>query len=209
MPARAPDDSELARAAAGGDRDALEQLLRRHERRLAVLCQRMCGPADAQDALQEALVAIVRGIDRFDCRSSFSTWAYRVATNASLDELRRRRRRPLPTEDVPEPSPGPAADDGAGDHDREELLVALAALPAEFRAPVVLRDVMDLDYAEIAEVLSLPPGTVRSRIARGRARLAERLSASSSGNPRRPAVVQPSGTDDGDPDPGRASRDLT
>lgn len=189
MPPRpAPEDDELARAAAGGDRVALERLLRLHEPRLAVLCRRMCGPADAEDALQDALVAIVRGISRFDGRSAFSTWAYRVATNACLDELRRRRRRPLPTDEVPETSPAAPADEGGAATDRDELLAALAELPVEFRGPVVLRDVMDLDYAEIGEVLGLPPGTVRSRIARGRARLAHRLSVP--GNPPSSSFVQ-------------------
>ena len=86
-----------SRAARSGDRQALEDLLRRHHDRLHAVCRRLTGnDADALDATQEALIAVVRGIDRFDERSSFKTWAYRVATNAALDELRRRRRRPDP-----------------------------------------------------------------------------------------------------------------
>jgi RNA polymerase sigma-70 factor, ECF subfamily len=134
--------------------------------------------ADAADATQEALLAIVRGLPRFDGRSSFRTWSYRVAVNACLDELRRRKRRPttgLPDlERFDRPSYGSGPDDVAS---RLELDAALAALPDDFRAAVVLRDVADLDYAEIAEVLQIPAGTVRSRIARGRMALARTLTA--------------------------------
>src|SRR4029079_15320786 len=85
------DDQGLVRAARSGDRQALEDLLRRQYDRLHALCRRLTGnDADAMDATQEALIAVARGLDRFDERSSFKTWAYRVATNAALDELRRR-----------------------------------------------------------------------------------------------------------------------
>lgn len=168
------DDAELVRRwVEGRDRAAVELLLRRHESRLRLLCHRLCGRDDGEDALQDALVAVVRGLPRFDGRSQFSTWSYRVATNACLDELRRRRRRPRPVEEPPEvAAPADPGADDARDR-RDELLAALAALPEEFRSAVVLRDVMDLDYSAIAEILDVAPGTVRSRIARGRARLLE------------------------------------
>ena len=185
------DDAELVRAAQGGDRGALEQLFRRHYDRVHAVCRRITGnDADAADAAQEAMIAMVRGLGRFDGRATFGTWAYRIATNASLDELRRRRRRPHLA--------GP--DQRHGDHDaphevldhadplssqridqiaeRELLEVALAAIPEDFRVPVVLRDVADLDYAEIAAILDLPLGTVKSRIARGRGMLATTISRS-------------------------------
>jgi RNA polymerase sigma-70 factor (ECF subfamily) len=167
----------LVRAARGGDRQALEDLLRRHHDRLHALCRRLTGnDADALDATQEALIAVVRGIDRFDERSSFKTWAYRVATNAALDELRRRRRRPEPGLPVAAlTSPGTDASLDQGVANRLDVDAALARLPTEFRAPVVLRDLCTLSYDEIAVVLEIPPGTVRSRIARGRAALADIL----------------------------------
>jgi RNA polymerase sigma-70 factor, ECF subfamily len=183
--------------------------------------------ADAHDALQEALIAITRGLRRFDGRAAFGTWAYRVATNACLDELRRRRRRPVPGALGDGGSPGadgwvPSAEDARsastgdrhdGDHrhegravapvgaasrpggdgglgavaDRLDLDACLARLPGEFRVAVVLRDVCDLDYAEIARVLNVPVGTVRSRIARGRARLADLL-GNPTGSPDRPTT---------------------
>lgn len=135
--------------------------------------------ADGQDATQEALIAIVRGLARFSGRAKFSTWAYRVATNAALDELRRRSRRPVPAVAGAEDrvAASPSADDPAAVVVRLDLDAALAQLPEEFQAPVVLRDVAGCDYAEIGSILQMPPGTVRSRIARGRARLAEAMTA--------------------------------
>ena len=129
------------------------------------------------------MIAIVKGLDRFDGRAAFTTWSYRVATNAALDELRRRGRRPDPG--LPEHE---HADDryvaGRDSRDPADLVAAgidvdgaLAELPDEFKAPVVLRDMAGLDYAEIADVLDLAPGTVRSRIARGRGRLADLLAS--------------------------------
>ena len=153
-------------------------MLRRHHDQIHAICRRLAGnDADAQDATQEALIAITRGLPRFHGRAKFSTWAYRVATNAALDELRRRSRRPVPTlsEANDRLAHAPTADDPAAVAARLDLDAALAQLPEEFRAPVVLRDVAGCDYAEIGSILSIPPGTVRSRIARGRARLAEAM----------------------------------
>ena len=172
------DDADLVAQAKQGDRAALDRLLRLHQPRVHLVCRRITGnDADALDATQEALIAIVRGLPRFDGRSRFSTWAYRIATNACLDELRRRRRRPEPGLDdsrgVEPVQPGGSPEEVVG----ARVLVdeALAALAPDFRAAVVLRDVCELDYAEIAEVLNIPAGTVRSRIARGRAQLADHL----------------------------------
>ena len=173
----AADDAAIA-AARAGDRRALDELLRAHYDRLFAVCRRLTGnDADASDACQEALIAIVRALPKFDGRSRFGTWAYRIAVNASLDELRRRRRRPRPDDgvidqvDVASSRP----DTASSVSDRIVLDAAIATLSPEFRAAVVLRDVAGLDYAEIAEALDIPPGTVRSRIARGRAALAEAL----------------------------------
>ena len=170
-------------AAQAGDRDALDALLRRHYDRIYALCRRIAGnEADALDGTQEAMIAIVRGLGRFDGRASFTTWTYRVATNACLDELRRRGRRPQPG--LPDHETMPADDRGGPPldttvADRIDIDAALAGIPVEFRTAVVLRDLCRLDYAEIADVLDIPPGTVRSRIARGRAALAKRMT----GNP--------------------------
>lgn len=173
-------------AAKDGDRAALEALLRRHHDKVAAVCRRLCGnDADAADATQDALIALVRGLPRYDGRAAFSTWAYRVATNAALDELRRRGRRPVPSIDATTERVGPG-DVGDGVATRLDIDAALARLAPEFRAAVVLRDLCALDYAEIAEVLDVPAGTVRSRIARGRAQLAELLAGNPAPARRRP-----------------------
>ena len=176
-------DEALAAAANAGDRGALEALLARHVDRVHAICRRVTGhPEDALDATQEALMAVTRGLHRYDGRSLFTTWLYRVATNAALDELRRRKRRPVPAEagddrPLPAGAGGPAAPAPVESvvAARLDVDAALAALSPEFRAAVVLRDLCDLDYSEIAEALDVPIGTVRSRIARGRAAIAAHL----------------------------------
>jgi RNA polymerase sigma-70 factor (ECF subfamily) len=171
-----PDlDAALVARASAGDRTALDALLRAHQHRVLAICTRMLGePADAADAAQDAMIAICRGLARFDHRSSFSTWVYRVSTNACLDEIRRRKRRPragLPAHE--DPRAATAHDDAIAA--RVTIEAALLELPEHARAAIVLRDLCGLDYAEIGEVLDLPPGTVRSRIARARAALARAL----------------------------------
>jgi RNA polymerase sigma-70 factor, ECF subfamily len=181
-------DDELLAAAQTGDRDATDALLRRHVDMIYAVCVRITGnPADAADATQEALIAIVRGLPRFDGRASVRTWMYRIATNACLDELRRRGRRPRPGLDdtvVEQPSDHPALDETVVD--RITIDEALTRLPEDFRAAVVLRDVQGMDYAQIAEVLQVPLGTVRSRIARGRQGLTELLSGNRGPSSERP-----------------------
>ncbi len=174
----APDE-ELIQAAQNGDKDSLNTLLERHYDRIYAICRRITSQdADAMDATQEALMAIVRGLENFDGRAKFTTWSYRVVTNACLDELRRKKRRPsipLPDEQAGQTplasTPSPESMVNA----RLDIDDALARVPEEFRVPVVLRDLCDLDYAEIAEVLEIKPGTVRSRISRGRAALAAQI----------------------------------
>lgn len=167
-------DEHLAAAAAGGDATALETLLLRHADRVHRICRRIVpDPGDALDATQEALLRVATRIGHFDGRSAFTTWLYRVATNTALDEARRRSRRPRPVADpdldrAGTPDPGDAAT-------RIDVQAALAEVPEVFRVALVLRDLCDLPYEEIATILDVPTGTVRSRIARGRALLADRL----------------------------------
>jgi RNA polymerase sigma-70 factor (ECF subfamily) len=177
-----PDDDTDVAAAQAGDRAALDRLLRSHQPRLYAVCRRVTGnDADAADACQETLITIVRRLSTFDGRSRFATWAYRVAVNASLDELRRRKRRPEPQETITDRAGGYEQD---GSADRLDVDAALRQLPPDFRAAVVLRDLCALDYSEISEVLGIPPGTVRSRISRGRAALAPLLGNPTEGDDR-------------------------
>ncbi len=176
-------DETLVGRAKQGDGEALDVLLRRHYDRIHGVCRRMTGnDTDAADAAQDALIVVAWGLPRFDDRSRFSTWVYRIAVNTSIDELRRRSRRPAVSLDEAPLSlvVDPGRDVPALVADRLDIDAALRRLPPEFRAAVVLRDLCGLDYAEIAEALQVPPGTVRSRIARGRSALVGLLEPSES-----------------------------
>ncbi len=193
MPPSTLDDRDLVKAAQNGDARALNDLLERHMDRIHGVCSRIVGATrDADDATQNAMISIVRALDRFDGRSAFGTWAYRIATNAALDELRRRRRRPqlhvVTDEDGDAPEPADALSHREVDAVVDRMMIdeAMEALPDDFRAAIVLCDVTEMGYAEIAEVLEIPIGTVKSRVARGRALLVERL-----GNNSDPDDVQP------------------
>lgn len=170
------EDDDLIRASQRGDMASLEILLDRHHDRIRAVCAKVVGSgADADDAAQMALIAIVKNLDSFDGRARFTTWSYRIATNAAIDELRRRNRRSATSIDDDKIHLQVAAlgnlENAASA--RLDIHHALDHLAEEFRSPVVLRDLCGLDYDEIAEVLELPPGTVRSRIARGRGKLAD------------------------------------
>lgn len=179
-------DIDLVTAARAGDRAALEELLARHYDRIRAVCCRIAGDTrDGEDATQETLLRVVRALEGFDARSSFGTWVYRIATNAALDEVRRRQRRPLstaPTADMAESTDGSSGlsnredpqSSAAMDRVEERMLVqaALAALSEDHRTVIVLRDVAGLDYSQIADALGIAEGTVKSRIARARTELA-------------------------------------
>jgi len=180
---RLSDDPDVLLAAARrGDHEALEALLRSVHDRMAAVARRMLrDPGDAADCTQEALIRVVRGLAGFDGRSSFSTWCHRIVATTALDELRRRGRRPVT---VPETDREPLSTEPAPEQASLDALAladidsALACLPEEFRQAVVLSDVADLDYPTIAEMLEVPVGTVKSRVARGRSQLRDLL-----GNP--------------------------
>lgn len=168
-------EAAWAAAAVTGDRRALERLLDALYDEVRAVCRRVCAdPTDGDDATQVALMSIVRALPGFDGRAAVRTWAHRIAVNAALDEVRRRGRRPAPVDEVPERAGhGPEFDQRVAD--RQALDAALADLPVDFRTAVVLRDVVGMDYADIAESVGVPVGTVRSRINRGRRQLADRL----------------------------------
>jgi RNA polymerase sigma-70 factor (ECF subfamily) len=179
--ARPPTDDDIIRAFASGDAGALAELIRRHERRVYCLCLRVLGNADdAADAAQDALLMVVRKLDRYRGEAAFTTWLHRVTLNVCYDHLRRERRqpilRPAGDDELPEMEPGPPvpdhADAVATTRDVEE---ALRMVPEDFRVALVLADVQDLPYEEIARVLDVPVGTVKSRVHRGRVALARAL----------------------------------
>jgi len=174
---RAADDVALIEQYLAGDVRAFDSLMRAHEDRVFSICLRMLRDREAAlDAVQETFITVFRKADRFAGRSAFSTWLYRVAVNTCYDVARRTRRKN--TDALPEgfdPS-DPAAADGYESADiRPEIEAALAALPAEFRAAVVLADLEGLALETVAEAIGVPIGTVKSRVFRGRRLLAESL----------------------------------
>ncbi|MGI9604977.1 MAG: RNA polymerase sigma factor [Acidimicrobiales bacterium] len=193
------DDEELIRSAQNGDMACLEILLDRHHDRIRAVCARVVGRhADADDAAQMALISIVKNLENYDGRAKFTTWTYRIATNAAIDELRRRNRRSADSIDDDERHHQVAALGNMADATIAKMQIddALEQLPEDFRLPVILRDLCGLDYDQIGEVLDLAPGTVRSRIARGRGKLADVIGPlESDGNQSAGPGVQ--GTDDG------------
>lgn len=139
------------------------------------MCHRIVvNRADAEDATQNALISIVKALPGFDGRSQFSTWIYRIATNAALDEVRRIGRRPRPT-DKDAVYDSPQSDRSEAVVAQLDVVAALADIPEEYRTTLVLRHVADLEYEEIAAIQGIAIGTVRSRLARGRAQLVEIL----------------------------------
>ena len=168
-------DERLVRKAQKGDQAAFAQLVEANQHRLFTLAVRELGSAaDAEDAVQEALVRAWRALPRFRAEASFSTWLFRICLNAISDQRSRRSRGGgVPLEDVVEP-----ADPRDAIAERElssALQSALAELDETYRTAVVLFDVLGRSYAEIAEMLGVPEGTVKSRIFRGRVELARRL----------------------------------
>lgn len=176
----AATDLELLRAHVDGDPHAFAELFRRHRDRLWAVALRTLGDREeAADALQDALLSAHRAAARFRGDSAVTTWLHRIVVNACLDRIRRRQAHPT----VPLPD-GNRAEDGSGvggpepaapapDHDTALVVrEALAALPLEQRAALVLVDVQGYPVAEVARILDVAEGTVKSRCARGRARLA-------------------------------------
>ena len=180
VPVPPATDEDLVRQACQGDQDAFAELVRRHHGLVYNLCLRLVGqPADAADATQEVFLRVYTRLGHFRGQARFRTWLYRIAVNTCQDELRRRRRRPRLLGDLGRDAaadgPPPPAGAVLAREVRAAVAAALAALPEPFRVAVVLRDLHHLSYDEIGAVLGLPPGTVRSRIHRGRLLLRDAL----------------------------------
>jgi RNA polymerase sigma-70 factor (TIGR02960 family) len=196
------DEATLARAC-GGDEEAFRELTEPHRRELQLHCYRILGSLqDAEDAVQETLLAAWRSLEAFEARASVRTWLYRIATNRCLNALRAKSRRPQevqamaqplePTRwtdpvwiepypdallDIPEGSPGPAARYEVSESIELAFMVALQNLPPRQRAVLVLRDVLGFRTAEVAEILEAGEGSVKGALQRARAALKARLPA--------------------------------
>ena len=178
----ARSDADLVRAHLAGDSGAFAELVRRHRDRLWAVALRTIGDREeAADAVQDALLSAYRGASGFRGDSAVTTWLHRIVVNACLDRIRRRQSHPT----VPLPGTGRAGEDRyagpepaapAPDHDTVMTVrAALAALPVEQRAALVLVDMQGYPVAEAARILGVAEGTIKSRCARGRARMAMEL----------------------------------
>ncbi len=175
-------DPELVRRCLAGENSAWEALLRTHTRKIFNLCYRFTGrPVEAEDLTQEVFIKIFQTLKTYDAaQGAFSTWLARVARNHLVDHYRRTKKDRVTAsledelgglEEEPSPTVAPVAQ--VESRERQELLQrALDRLSPDLREAVVLRDLQDLDYDEIAQVLGVPGGTVKSRINRGRLELA-------------------------------------
>jgi RNA polymerase sigma-70 factor (ECF subfamily) len=171
------DDRFLLDSARDGDLDAFELLVRRHQLAIYRVALRMlASEADAQDATQETFVRAWRGLGRFRGESAVSTWLYRIVTRRCLDLIAMRR----PAEELDQ-AELPAADDPARTAEEHERLRAvtraIASLPGEQRAALVLREFEGLSYGEIAEVLHVSVAAVKGRIHRARLAVLTRTTA--------------------------------
>ena len=178
---KALQEQQWVEEARNGSQPAFEQLVRLYEKRVFSLALRMCGnPQDAAEAAQDAFLAAWQGLRFFRGESSFSTWLYRLASNACVALLRREGRHRAAAGpslddselnlDIPDRTASPqAAAEGA--ELRRQIEAGLAALPLEQRQVLVLREMHQLSYEEIAATLEVDVGTVKSRINRGRKRL--------------------------------------
>jgi RNA polymerase sigma-70 factor (ECF subfamily) len=184
LPAPAPDSlDDLIERCLSGDQRAWELVVRRHWRKVFNVAYKFVGKHDeAEDLAQDIFLKVFRSLGTFDQRANFQTWLISVSRNLCIDHYRSVRRerelidRDLDARDLSpaSPEPGPAA--ALEQRDRVTMLrEALARLPDTLRTAVVMRDIHELSYQEIADKLSLPEGTVKSRINRGRTELARQV----------------------------------
>jgi RNA polymerase sigma-70 factor (ECF subfamily) len=174
-----PEDDRLIAACRSGKTEAFEILVRRYQDRLYATVFRLTGCAeDALDLLQEAFLRAYQKLDRFNGESSFYTWVYRIAINLALSSLRKRRQPAVIGLPI-EPEDDRAGDDPVRAIERaernERIQQALDSLAPDHRTIVVMKEYDALRYEEIAAILGIPVGTVRSRLHRARCELRERL----------------------------------
>jgi RNA polymerase sigma-70 factor (ECF subfamily) len=181
VPRAEPSDGDLLRRHVGGDAEAFGELFLRHRERLwAVAVRTLADPEEAADALQDAMISAFRRAADFRGESAVTTWLHRIVVNACLDRLRRRAARPA-TSGMDEQMLDAAvagsalAEPGADKDAALDVMAALRTLVPEQRAALVLVDMLGYPVADTAELLGVSPGTVKSRCARGRARLLPQL----------------------------------
>ncbi len=185
-----PGDEKAVARFLGGDPTGFDQIVRHYSGMVFSLAARLVGPWEAEEVVQETFLRAFRGLGSFRGEASLKTWLYTIALNrarARQGTLARMRKvfatpranaeddQPWPGDEAPDPSASPE-EQAVAVEQRAALRKAIRNLPEEFRHAVILRDLEGLSYDDIARVLKVPIGTVRSRIARGRAALVEELS---------------------------------
>lgn len=182
-------DHELIEATKNGDERAFAEIVRRYKNQLTNYLYRMLGDyEESVDLTQESFVRVFFAIDRYHSKYAFSTYIYRIATNLAISEMRRRKRRRLLSltglyqfdaesdAEYQPPDDRPHAEQSlVSDELRRTIGKAISALPERYRAPIILREIEERSYEEIAEILGLGLGTTKSRISRGRGILRKRL----------------------------------
>ncbi|MGH3873820.1 MAG: RNA polymerase sigma factor SigM [Pseudonocardiaceae bacterium] len=164
-------DADLIAAHVAGDPLAFAELVRRHRDRMwAIALRTLQDPEEAADAVQDALLSALRGAGGFRGQAQVTTWLHRIVVNACLDRIRRNQAHP--TTGLPDIEPASPRDSPADQESQLAVEVALGALPVEQRGAIVLVDIEGYSVAETARLLGVAQGTVKSRCARGRARLA-------------------------------------
>ncbi|RMG94629.1 MAG: sigma-70 family RNA polymerase sigma factor [Deltaproteobacteria bacterium] len=173
------DMALVARAQQDADKEAFAELVRRHHGRIRNMLLRLCGgdAALADDLAQDVFLRAYRALPRFERRAEFGTWLYRIAYNVFLNHTTRTRRFDALGEHVERGRPAPASDEPDGGDVRRDVERAIAELPVHYRAVVVLYYLRDVSYPEMAEILGLPLGTIKTHLFRARARLREIMMA--------------------------------
>ena len=175
------DEKKLIAEVLGGDHEAFAQLVEVYEDKVYNLCLRMCSDReDARDLAQEAFLKAWRGLRFYKQEAAFSTWLYRLTSNVCIDYLRQKKRRSAVSFvtadeegvqlDIPDPTPTPEQQ-VMDEQTKEQVANAMSQLEEEFRLVLTLRVVEELSYDEIAEIMELKVGTVKSRLARAREKL--------------------------------------
>ncbi len=185
----ADDETQLIERAKAGDGAAAAELVERFQHRIYTLCVRLLGNRDdAEELTQETLVKALTGLERFDGRASLSTWLHRIATNACYSRMRSdtvRTRGRVAWPEIGEPTAASRVQRSDAGVDasqrRRDVAAALEGLQSEHRVVLVLRDVQGLEYEQLAEVLGVPVGTIKSRLFRARVALREAIEALETG----------------------------
>jgi RNA polymerase sigma-70 factor (ECF subfamily) len=182
-PPETDDIDALIRRCLGGDQLAWEAIVQQYRRKVFNVAYKFVGKHDeAEDLTQDIFLKIFKSLDTFDRRANFQTWLISVSRNLCIDHYRSVRKeretidRDVDTADLSAAAPGPTQIAALEQRDRVELLrEALGSLPKTLRTAVLMRDLQELSYHEIARELRLPEGTVKSRINRGRSELARQI----------------------------------